>query len=134
MRSRGPRPNVIGAKPRLRGTNESRPAWGNVLYLCTGYVGDKVNPNKPVYALRPGGAGNLALKDGERQNPFIAWMEPNAAPYNPGSSEPYLGEILGRFRPFQIQGFQGVADRAGDDIVPVPIAIRRHHVPRRMPG
>ncbi len=56
-----------------------------LLYLCAGYVGDKVNPNKPVYAVRPGGAGDLALKDGERQNQFIAWMEPNAAPYNPSA-------------------------------------------------
>ena len=56
-----------------------------LLYLCAGYVGDKENPNKPVYAVRPGGAGDLTLKEGERQSPFIAWMEPNAAPYNPSA-------------------------------------------------
>ncbi len=53
------------------------------LYLAAGYVGDKENPNKPVYAVRPGGAGDLTLPDGERQSQFIAWMEANAAPYNP---------------------------------------------------
>ncbi|HSH14953.1 MAG TPA: serine/threonine protein kinase, partial [Verrucomicrobiae bacterium] len=41
------------------------------------------NPNKPVYAVRPGGAGDLTLPEGERSSRFIAWMEPNAAPYNP---------------------------------------------------
>jgi len=63
-----------------------------LLYLCAGYVGDKETPNKPVYAIRPGGAGDLTLPEGERQSPHIAWMEANAAPYNPS---PLLYE--GRF-------------------------------------
>jgi outer membrane protein assembly factor BamB len=54
-----------------------------LLYLAAGYVGDRENPNKPVYAVRPGGAGDLTLPEGERSSRFIAWMEPNAAPYNP---------------------------------------------------
>ena len=56
---------------------------GGLLYLAGGYVGDKANPNKPVYAVRPGGKGDLTLPAGETQSDFIAWMAANAAPYNP---------------------------------------------------
>jgi outer membrane protein assembly factor BamB len=56
---------------------------GHTLYLAGGYVGDTLKPNKPVYAVRPGGQGDLTLPEGETKSQFIAWMEPNAAPYNP---------------------------------------------------
>lgn len=56
-----------------------------LLYLCAGYVGDRETPNKPVYAVRPGGSGDLAPVDGTEGESFIAWMEPNAAPYNPSA-------------------------------------------------
>ncbi len=58
-------------------------AADGLLYLCAGYVGDNLKVNKPVYAVRPGGTGDLTLPDGARDGPFIAWREPNAAPYNP---------------------------------------------------
>ena len=58
-------------------------AADGLLYLAGGYVGDQEAPNKPVYAVRPGGRGDLTLRPGERKSEFIAWMEPNAAPYNP---------------------------------------------------
>lgn len=58
-------------------------AAGGLLYLAGGYVGDNEKPNKPVYAVRPGGDGDLTLPFGKRESQFIAWMEPNAAPYNP---------------------------------------------------
>lgn len=54
-----------------------------VLYLAAGYVGDKLTPNKPVYAVHPGGSGDLTLAEGATNSAFIAWMQPNAAPYNP---------------------------------------------------
>src|SRR6185503_12314927 len=60
-------------------------AADGLLYLCAGYVGDTLQPNKPVYAVRPGGEGDLTLLDGARESRFIAWMEPNAAPYNPSA-------------------------------------------------
>lgn len=53
------------------------------LYLAAGYVGDRETPNKPVYALRPGAIGDITLPPETSQSEFIAWMEPNAAPYNP---------------------------------------------------
>jgi outer membrane protein assembly factor BamB len=43
-------------------------------------VGDKV---RPLYALRPGGQGDLSLKAGETNNASIAWSNPVGAPYNP---------------------------------------------------
>lgn len=51
-----------------------------LLYVCSGYVGDK---NRPVFAVRPGATGDISLKDGETSNQFIAWCEKTAAPYNP---------------------------------------------------
>jgi outer membrane protein assembly factor BamB len=54
-----------------------------LLYLSAGYVGDKLNPNKPVYAIRPGANGDITLAEGQTSSEFIAWMQPNSAPYNP---------------------------------------------------
>ena len=51
-----------------------------LLYVCSGYVGDKT---RPVFAIRPGATGDISLKDGETSNEFIAWYEKTAAPYNP---------------------------------------------------
>lgn len=54
-----------------------------LLYLGAGYVGDRLNSNKPVYAIRPGGRGDLTPESPEELGPYIAWMQANAAPYNP---------------------------------------------------
>ncbi|HXJ61141.1 MAG TPA: PQQ-binding-like beta-propeller repeat protein [Verrucomicrobiae bacterium] len=51
-----------------------------LLYVCSGYVGDKV---RPVYAIKPGASGDLTLKPGQTNSPFIAWFDLTAAPYNP---------------------------------------------------
>lgn len=51
-----------------------------LLYVCSGYVGDKI---RPVFAIRPGGTGDLSLKPGQTNSEFIAWYQPTAAPYNP---------------------------------------------------
>ena len=53
---------------------------GGLLYVCSGYVGDKV---RPVFAIKPGAAGDITLKPGETNNEFIAWHQPTAGPYNP---------------------------------------------------
>ena len=39
-------------------------AAGDRLYLAAGYVGDKERPNKPVYVIKPGGSGDISLKNG----------------------------------------------------------------------
>jgi outer membrane protein assembly factor BamB len=51
-----------------------------LLYICSGYVGDKT---RPVFAIKPGASGDISLKPGETNNEFIAWYQPTAAPYNP---------------------------------------------------
>lgn len=51
-----------------------------MLYVCSGYVGDKT---RPVFAIKPGASGDITLKAGERTNAFVAWSQPTAAPYNP---------------------------------------------------
>jgi len=55
-------------------------ATTSLLYLSSGYVGDKV---RPVFAIKPGASGDLSLKPGETNNAFIAWYQPAAGPYNP---------------------------------------------------
>jgi outer membrane protein assembly factor BamB len=55
-------------------------AADGLLYIASGYV---MNPLRPVYAIRPGAAGDISLKEGETSNPFIAWSHKAAAPYNP---------------------------------------------------
>ncbi|MDB6034799.1 MAG: outer rane biosis protein [Verrucomicrobiales bacterium] len=52
----------------------------NLLYVCSGYVGDKV---RPVFAIKPGASGDITLKTGETSNEFVAWSQPVAGPYNP---------------------------------------------------
>ncbi len=55
-------------------------AKDGLLYVCSGYVGDNT---RPVFAIRPGAAGDITLKEGENKNEYIAWCERTAAPYNP---------------------------------------------------
>jgi outer membrane protein assembly factor BamB len=53
-----------------------------LLYVCSGYVGDKT---RPVFAIRAGAAGDISLKEGEGANAFVAWCEKAAGPYNPSA-------------------------------------------------
>ncbi|MCG8650833.1 MAG: PQQ-binding-like beta-propeller repeat protein [Pirellulales bacterium] len=53
-----------------------------LLYVSSGYVGDQ---SRPLYAIRPGADGDISLQDDETSNPFIAWCQPRAAPYNPST-------------------------------------------------
>ncbi len=55
-------------------------AGDGLLYVASGYVGDQ---KRPVFALRPGAKGDISLKDGESSSEFVAWHQPQAAPYNP---------------------------------------------------
>lgn len=51
-----------------------------LLYISSGYVMDK---QRPIYAIRPGANGDISLSDGQSDSPYIAWVQPEAAPYNP---------------------------------------------------
>lgn len=55
---------------------------GRLLYVSSGYVGDK---SRPLYAIRPGAEGDISLAAGQTANAFIAWSHPTAAPYNPST-------------------------------------------------
>jgi outer membrane protein assembly factor BamB len=50
-----------------------------LLYVCSGYVLDKT---KPLFAIRPGAAGDITPK-GDEGNNHIAWFQKSAGPYNP---------------------------------------------------
>ena len=51
-----------------------------MLYVTSGYVGSE---ERPVYAIRPGAAGDISLAEGESSNEFIAWSLPQGGPYHP---------------------------------------------------
>ncbi len=53
-----------------------------LLYVTSGYVGDKL---RPVYALRPGAAGDISLTEDQTSNDYIAWCNRTAGPYNPST-------------------------------------------------
>ena len=53
-----------------------------LLYVTSGYVGDK---HKPIYAIQPGGKGTINLKKNRPVDKSIVWRQPNAAPYNPST-------------------------------------------------
>ena len=78
---------------RVRGlTGQSTPtpvAAEGLLYLATGSQGES---NRPVFAVRPGAAGDISLAKGEESNAFVAWTHPRASAY---TSSPliYRGRI-----------------------------------------
>jgi outer membrane protein assembly factor BamB len=51
-----------------------------LLYVTSGYVGDR---SKPLFAIRPGAAGDISLEAGQDSNEFVAWCQARAGPYNP---------------------------------------------------
>jgi outer membrane protein assembly factor BamB len=55
-------------------------AANGLLYITSGYVGDK---SRPVFAIKPGAAGDISLLDDATSNDYIAWYQPQAGPYNP---------------------------------------------------
>ncbi len=60
-------------------------AANGLLFVTSGYVGDKV---RPIYAIKPGATGNISLEGDATSNDFIAWSLPQAAPYNPSTLVP----------------------------------------------
>lgn len=57
--------------------------WAGLLFITSGYVGDSVH--RPIYAIRPGGSGDLSLVEDETSNGWVVWSQPLAAPYNPST-------------------------------------------------
>ncbi|MCU0961437.1 MAG: PQQ-binding-like beta-propeller repeat protein [Pirellulaceae bacterium] len=52
------------------------------VYVTSGFVMD---PKRPIYAIRPGAAGDISLQEEETSNQWIAWCQKQAAPYNPST-------------------------------------------------
>jgi outer membrane protein assembly factor BamB len=57
-------------------------SYEGLLYVATGYPSDK---KRPVYAIRPGAAGDITPADGQSSNQYIAWSLPQGGPYVPSS-------------------------------------------------
>jgi outer membrane protein assembly factor BamB len=55
-------------------------AGHGLLYVTSGYVGDK---KRPIFAIRPGARGDISLRSGQSSNQYIAWCRPQGGPYNP---------------------------------------------------
>ena len=55
-------------------------ALGDLVYISSGYVGDR---KRPIFAVRPGASGDVTLKDDQTGGPAIAWCQPSGGPYNP---------------------------------------------------
>ena len=56
-------------------------AIGDMLYVGTGAQGG--DASRPFFAIRPGASGEIALKENETSNQFIAWSHPRASGYTP---------------------------------------------------
>ena len=50
-----------------------------LLYLSSGYIGDR---RRPVYAIRPGGRGDLTAAEGRPLPAAVAWFRPRSGSYN----------------------------------------------------
>jgi outer membrane protein assembly factor BamB len=50
-----------------------------LVYFSSGYPG---NMPRPVYAVRPGGIGDISLKPDTTSNDYIAWYQPTLGTYN----------------------------------------------------
>ncbi len=57
-------------------------AASGLLYVSSGYILDS---KRPIYAIRPGAAGDISLAADQTSNDHIAWCQPAAAPYNPST-------------------------------------------------
>jgi outer membrane protein assembly factor BamB len=53
---------------------------GELLLVGSGFVMDD---QRPLYAVRPGGSGDLTLKKGETSSEMVAWSQPKGASYHP---------------------------------------------------
>lgn len=50
----------------------------DLIFITSGYA-----PVQPIYAIRPGGNGDLTLKDGKESSEFIAWSKQRGGSYMP---------------------------------------------------
>jgi outer membrane protein assembly factor BamB len=66
---------------RMGGMTQATPtpiAGGGLLYVGSGSQGEA---NRPMFAVKPGGSGDISLKTGETSGPFVAWFQPRVSGY-----------------------------------------------------
>jgi outer membrane protein assembly factor BamB len=54
----------------------------DMLIISSGYVLDS---KRPLYAIRPGAAGDISVSGDVTTNEFVVWSQPRSAPYNPST-------------------------------------------------
>ena len=64
-------------------------AYEGLLYVTSGVHGDR---NRPITAIRPGGAGDLTLDNDATSNEFVVWNDSRAGTYIP-TPVPYKGSL-----------------------------------------
>jgi outer membrane protein assembly factor BamB len=77
---------------RMKGFRQSTPSpivAGGLLYVGSGSQGEA---NRPLFAVRPGAAGDITLKEGETSSAAVAWSLPRFTGYTP-SPLAYRGRI-----------------------------------------
>jgi outer membrane protein assembly factor BamB len=52
-------------------------------FACDGLLYVNAGRGRPLFAIRPGAAGDISLKPGERSNQHVAWSEPRGGTYLP---------------------------------------------------
>ena len=84
-------------------------ARDGLLYVSTGYFSD---PSRPAYAIRPGAAGDISLKEGESANQFVAWSQPTLASCYPSAL------VVGRqYYTLMDRGFMTSNDAKTGDVI-----------------
>ena len=66
---------------RLRGMTQATPtpvSGGGLLFVGSGSQGEA---NRPMFAIKPGGTGDISLKPNETTGEFVAWSQPRASGY-----------------------------------------------------
>ena len=60
-----------------------------LLYISSGFVNDET---RPIYAIKPGGVGNISLSGTHATNQFVVWSHQRIGPYN--TSPILVGDYL----------------------------------------
>lgn len=93
----------FGAYPASPGKATPTPLAGEgLLFVATGSQGES---NRPVFAVRPGGSGDISLAEGEDANDYVAWTHPRFSAY---TSSPLL--VNGRLYIVNDNGILAVHD------------------------
>jgi outer membrane protein assembly factor BamB len=77
---------------RLAGMTQATPspvAADGLLYVGSGSQGES---NRPLVAIRPGASGDISLREGQKSNAFVVWLQPRFSGYTP-SPLVYRGRV-----------------------------------------